>query len=129
MRDRPRRTPLRELTITIAAPLKPPTRTGKPDCAHCAAVCCRLIVVVEAADGIPEHLTTRTETGLRVMTRAADGWCVALDRERMACSIYADRPDGCRRFVMAGPYCRAVREDFTRAETRPIPQPLIGGHP
>lgn len=88
-----------------------------------------MIVIVEPADGIDEALTTATETGLRVMARADDGWCVALDRGRMACSIYATRPDSCRRFVMAGPYCRAVREDFARSHARAVPPSPIGGPP
>lgn len=63
------------------------------------------------------------------MTRADDGWCVALDRSRMACSIYSARPDSCRRFVMAGPYCRAVREDFARSHASAVPSSPIGGSP
>jgi Fe-S-cluster containining protein len=80
-------------------------------------------VIVDAADGIDDALTVVTDSGLRVMARAADGWCVALDRSTMSCSIYATRPDSCRRFVMAGPYCRAVREDFARSHADVPPSP------
>lgn len=46
------------------------------------------------------------------MARGEDGWCVALDGVRMNCGIYETRPSVCRRFVMNGPYCRAVREEY-----------------
>lgn len=92
-------------------------------------MCCRLVVIVEPEETIADHLTTRTGTGLRVMARAADGWCVALDRERRQCSIYAERPDACRRFHMGGPYCRAVREDHARGGMRGIPLNLTGNPP
>jgi Fe-S-cluster containining protein len=78
------------------------------NCSSCAAQCCRLTVVLGASDCVPAHLTTELPTGLRVMAGGADGWCVALDRERMNCSIYDDRPQTCRRFAMSGPYCSAI---------------------
>lgn len=83
-----------------------------PLCARCEAVCCRLTVVLQPEDRVPAHLTTRTPAGLRVMARNAQGWCAAIDATRMCCSIYENRPDVCRRFVMSGPYCRDVREDY-----------------
>jgi Fe-S-cluster containining protein len=95
-------------------------------CEECSAVCCRLTVIVEPEDGIDPALTHVTDTGLRVMARAADGWCVAMDRGAMQCSIYTARPDACRRFHMGGPYCRAVREDFARGGMRGIPLNLKG---
>ena len=67
------------------------------------------------------HLTSR---GLPVMARLHDGWCVALDHARMNCGIYAQRPQVCRRFVMDGPYCRAVRVDYRRDHERGIPLQL-----
>lgn len=85
---------------------------GKAHCAICDAVCCRLVVVLEPTDNIPEHLTTQLPQGHRVMAHAEDGWCVAMDRTRMNCGIYADRPAVCRRFVMGGPYCKAIRADY-----------------
>lgn len=78
-------------------------------CQACDAVCCRLTVVLQPEDNIPPHLTTHLPEGLHVMARAEDGWCVALDRVRMNCSIYGSRPDVCRRFVMGGAYCNAIR--------------------
>nr|WP_133498953.1 YkgJ family cysteine cluster protein [Lysobacter terrigena] len=93
-------------------------------CSSCDAVCCRLTVVVQPEDGIAEHLMEHLN-GLRVMARDAEGWCVALDSARMCCSIYDARPDVCRRFRMGGPYCCAVREDYTRRVHPPIPSVLI----
>ena len=31
----------------------------------------------------------------------------------MNCGIYDTRPSVCRRFVMNGPYCRAIREEYS----------------
>jgi hypothetical protein len=42
----------------------------------------------------------------------------------MRCSLYAERPQGCRRFVMNGPYCRAVRADAHDRIARGIPLQL-----
>ena len=94
------------------------------DCGSCDAVCCRLTVVLSAEDRVPEHLTDYTAAGLHVMARDEDGWCVAVDGARMCCSIYETRPAICRKFAMAGPYCREVREDYTRLYERDIPMPL-----
>lgn len=94
--------------------MNPPSRhmKGKAHCAICDAVCCRLTVVVEPTDRIPEHLTTQLPQGHRVMSHADDGWCVAMDRTRMNCGIYENRPAICRRFVMGGPYCKALRAEY-----------------
>lgn len=94
------------------------------DCATCDAVCCRLTVVLSPDDGVPEHLTDYTEAGLHVMARDEDGWCVAVDSARMCCSIYETRPAICRKFAMAGPYCRDIRDEYTRLYERDIPLTL-----
>ncbi|HEY1141394.1 MAG TPA: YkgJ family cysteine cluster protein [Lysobacter sp.] len=93
---------------------------GPADCGRCDAVCCRLTVVVQPEDHIPSHLTTELPGGLRVMAKDEDGWCVAMDGSRMNCGIYDSRPDVCRRFVMGGPYCNAIREDYAREHARHI---------
>ncbi|RUL75940.1 YkgJ family cysteine cluster protein [Dyella choica] len=90
------------------------------NCATCAAVCCRLIVVLAPEDNVPTHLTSYLPNGVHVMAHGEDGWCVALDRTHMNCGIYADRPSTCRRFVMGGPYCRAVRSDYAKQPSRSI---------
>jgi Fe-S-cluster containining protein len=42
----------------------------------------------------------------------------------MCCSIYDSRPEICRKFVMAGPYCRDVRADYADRRARGIPLTL-----
>jgi Fe-S-cluster containining protein len=94
------------------------------DCGQCDAVCCRLTVVLQAGDRVPAHFTTHTAQGLHVMARDEEGWCVALDAGQMRCSIYGTRPQVCRRFVMAGPYCEEVRADYRDRNARGIPLQL-----
>ncbi len=96
-----------------------PTR-NKAHCSRCDAVCCRLTVVLQPEDNIPAHLTTRLESGLLTMAHDEEGWCVALDGARMNCGIYETRPAICRRFVMDGPYCRAVREEYAEQRSAGI---------
>ncbi len=81
-------------------------------CTACEAVCCRLTVVLGEEDSVPAHLTTHLPGGLHVMARDPEGWCVALDGVRMNCRIYDTRPTVCRSFVMGGPYCSAVRDEY-----------------
>ncbi len=95
-----------------------------PLCARCDAVCCRLAVVLQPEDRIPAHLTTYTDAGLHVMARDPEGWCVAIDAGRMCCSIYATRPDTCRRFAMGGPYCHDIRDEYLDRTARGIPLTL-----
>ena len=85
-------------------------------CNRCDALCCRLTVVLFGEDAIPAHLTERNAQGVTVMARDADGWCVALNSARMNCGIYETRPTICRKFAMAGPYCRDVRAEAARAQ-------------
>ena len=93
-------------------------------CSRCDAVCCRLTVVVQPEDRIPAHLTTFTAAGLEVMARDEEGWCVAVDGAHMRCSIYETRPQVCRRFAMAGPYCNELRADYRDRNARGIPLQL-----
>ncbi len=93
-------------------------------CERCDAVCCRLTVMVDPSDRIPQHLTSVTPQGWHVMARDEEGWCVALDSARMCCSIYETRPAICRRFVMSGPYCRDVRATYADQRQRGIPLTL-----
>lgn len=82
-------------------------------CSACEAVCCRLTVVLQPEDRVPDHLTARSPEGLHVMKRGEDGWCVALNSVHMNCGIYDVRPSVCRRFVMNGPYCKAIRAEYS----------------
>lgn len=85
-------------------------------CNRCDALCCRLTVVLFEEDAIPAHLTERNAQGVTVMARDADGWCVALNNAQMNCGIYETRPTICRKFAMAGPYCRDVRAEAARTQ-------------
>lgn len=110
--------------MPLSAPLA--AATHHTSCQRCAAVCCCLTVVLMPEDRIPAHLTTTSPEGLPVMARQADGWCAALDPRRMNCTIYAQRPDTCRRFVMDGAYCRAARKDYQQQQSTvaaPTPAP------
>ena len=60
---------------------------------------------------VPDELTTVNDWGGTVMRRLEDGWCVALDRDTMRCSIYAQRPQICRDFEMGGADCRETRSE------------------
>ncbi len=83
-------------------------------CQRCDAVCCRQTVLVMPEDrGVPRHMIDRTREGLEVMAQDEDGWCVAVDPNRMDCSIYDRRPGVCRAFAMGSRDCRDVREAYT----------------
>ena len=90
-------------------------------CDHCDAVCCRLTVVVMPEDNIPRHLVERDPKGLNVMARGEDGWCVAMDRTQMCCSIYEQRPEICRKFAMGSAYCREERQNYREQQLKGIP--------
>lgn len=92
-------------------------------CTSCDAVCCRLTVVLDSEDDVPAHMTTRLN-GLRVMARDPEGWCVAVDGQRMNCRIHASRPAVCRSFAMGGPCCRSVRAAYARSGSRTIESTL-----
>lgn len=89
---------------------KPPS--GRAHCSRCLAACCRLTVILQPDDHVPDDLTTHSPEGLHVMKRGEDGWCVALNREHMNCGIYETRPSVCRRFAMNGAYCRAIHAEW-----------------
>ncbi|TBR40529.1 MULTISPECIES: YkgJ family cysteine cluster protein [Dyella] len=91
-------------------------------CSSCEAVCCRLTVVLQPEDRIPDYLAACSPEGLPVMKRGSDGWCVALNRANMNCGIYETRPSVCRRFVMNGPYCKAVRAEYSGAVSPGAPR-------
>lgn len=78
-------------------------------CDRCEALCCRLTVLVMPDDPVPDYYVDHNEYGMEKMRQLDDGWCAALDRERMCCSIYALRPQICRDFDMGGFGCREER--------------------
>lgn len=78
-------------------------------CTHCMACCCRLEVMLITDTGVPERFVEIDEWGGMRMARLEDGWCAALDRDSMGCSIYAKRPLICREFAMAEYECLSER--------------------
>jgi uncharacterized protein len=110
--------------FALAVPDDGPDRTPQPAlapvlCSDCDAVCCRLTVVLMPEDRIPAWLVAEDDHGPDTMKKGHDGWCVALDRESRRCTIYADRPQICRKFSMGGEYCRDERDSWIAAHTRP----------
>lgn len=78
-------------------------------CATCQASCCRLEVMLITDTGVPDKYIEFDEWGGMSMIRLDDGWCAALDRSTMRCSIYDKRPWICREFEMGGYECLAER--------------------
>jgi Fe-S-cluster containining protein len=78
-------------------------------CATCRANCCRLEVMLITDTGVPEKYIELDNWGGMIMSRLEDGWCAALDRSTMACTIYDKRPLICREFEMGGFECLAER--------------------
>jgi len=96
-------------------------------CQHCRASCCTLPVEVKAADlirmklmdrcelednpktiarrlkkeGVVEHFHYKSAT--YTLTRMANGDCIYLDKKTRLCTIYALRPNTCRRHPEVGP--------------------------
>lgn len=69
---------------------------------------------------VPRHLIERNAQGVEVMARDEDGWCAAVDPQRLCCSIYAVRPVICRGFAMGGPYCLDIRATYRDQRQRGI---------
>jgi uncharacterized protein len=78
-------------------------------CSTCRANCCKLEVILMGDDDVPENLIHIDAWGGHVMARLADGWCAALDRRTMLCSIYERRPGVCREYEMGGGDCLIER--------------------
>jgi len=86
-------------------PLHDTLKDTSPSCSTCAACCCRLEVLLTDEPNIPFYLTEQDRWGGWVMRRLDDGWCAALDRNSMRCTIYRDRPRPCREFELGGEDC------------------------
>lgn len=82
---------------------------GDMTCSTCAASCCRLEVMLITDTGVPEKYIEQDARGGMSMARLDDGWCAALDRTTMLCSIYDKRPLICREFEMGGYDCLSER--------------------
>ncbi|MEZ7860769.1 MAG: YkgJ family cysteine cluster protein [Aeromonadaceae bacterium] len=79
-------------------------------CHHCAACCCRMPVLVLGDPLVPERYVREDESGLAFMAQGDDGWCIALDRNTLRCTIYEWRPQICRDFAMGGLDCQDIRQ-------------------
>ena len=83
-------------------------------CDTCVARCCRLTVALMPGDDVPGRYIEEDEQGMPMMRRADDGWCVALDRGTLLCTIYERRPLVCREFATGSDDCLAEREAWRR---------------
>lgn len=120
------RHPLERGPASARTPVPPPAKVEEPVlCSHCEAVCCRLTVVLMPEDDVPHWLVAEDEHGPDTMAKGEDGWCVALDRDTMQCSIYEHRPQICRKFKMGGPYCRDERDEYAASLTRTTGIPFV----
>jgi len=79
-------------------------------CSNCAACCCQLEVMLITDTGVPPRFIDTDDWGGEVMRRLDDGWCAALDRDSMRCTIYDVRPLICREFETASAECLDERK-------------------
>ena len=78
-------------------------------CTTCKACCCRLEVMLMSGDDIPAVLTKQDQWGGWIMRRLEDGWCAALDRQTMLCTIYVRRPMICGEYQAGDSDCMEQR--------------------
>jgi Fe-S-cluster containining protein len=83
-------------------------------CSNCQACCCRLEVMVLTDTGVPDRYIAVDDWGSETMLRLEDGWCSALDRDTLRCTIYENRPLICREFEMASYECLTERKQIVR---------------
>ncbi len=81
-------------------------------CSSCEAICCRMEVMIITDTGVPDRFIKTDKWGGETMSRLGDGWCAALDRNTMLCSIYDNRPLICREFAMGESECIEARNDY-----------------
>lgn len=87
----------------------PPLPVPEVNCANCQACCCRLQVMLITETGVPESMVAKDRTGVEFMAQGEDGWCVAVDRKTMKCTIYEVRPWVCREFEVGDYDCLLER--------------------
>ncbi len=80
-------------------------------CSNCQACCCSLEVMILTDTGVPYQHITVDEHGAESMLRLDDGWCSALDRDTLMCTIYEKRPWVCRIFEMGSYECIDERKE------------------
>ncbi len=62
---------------------------------------------------IPQQFIETDRWGSTRMARLEDGWCAALDRNTMRCTIYENRPLICRELEMGGHECLSIRAEYS----------------
>ncbi len=82
----------------------------KISCANCQACCCSSEVMIVSETGVPDKFIHADEYGNESMIRLEDGWCAALDRDTLLCTIYENRPWICREFAEGSYDCRNERK-------------------
>jgi Fe-S-cluster containining protein len=95
---------------------KMPLLAAAVSCDTCEAICCRLQVLLIGDNDVPEEMTEWSDWGGQVMRQEEDGWCTALDRITMKCTIYAQRPQVCRDYEMGGFECIDERRGSCRQD-------------
>mgnify|MGYP002266576776 CR=1 FL=1 len=60
--------------------------------------------------GVPDNFIAIDRWGGRTMARLDDGWCSALDRNTLTCTIYERRPKICRDLATGDYECIAERD-------------------
>jgi len=96
-------------------PLVPVIDEEPVTCSTCAACCCQLEVMLITDTGVPERYIDTDDWGGEVMLRLDDGWCAALDRNTMMCTIYEKRPLICREFEAGAEDCLNERKGIATA--------------
>lgn len=79
--------------------------TPEVTCSNCQACCCSLEVMLISDTAVPNQHVYVGKYGNESMLRLDDGWCSALDRDTLMCTIYEDRPWVCREFEMGSDEC------------------------
>lgn len=79
-------------------------------CSTCLACCCKLEVMLMAGDEVPPEFTEQDRWDGWVMARLDDGWCAALDRNTMLCTVYSRRPLICREYQAGDSDCLEQRQ-------------------
>ncbi|WP_341522699.1 YkgJ family cysteine cluster protein [Pseudomonas sp. G.S.17] len=102
------------MTPTLIPTNQIPTETAVT-CSTCAACCCQLEVMLITDTGVPERYIDNDDWGGEVMLRLDDGWCAALDRNSMMCTIYEKRPLICREFETGSEDCMNERRGIETA--------------
>lgn len=90
-----------------------PDHDPEVTCETCQACCCRLQVMLITETGVPDSLIVKDRTGVEFMAQGEDGWCVAVDRKTMKCTIYEVRPWVCREFEVGDYECLLERSALT----------------